>query len=353
MATSVAFGPTRHRPHRLLVLWGALGAVMFVAILGGIAGGSQATGPSATALADIPANYLQAYQAAGRAYGLDWAILAGIGKKESDHGRLAAPGVTSGWNFCGAAGPMQHGIVGIPGGPPSVGPDCPAGAGGAGGRWASVGVDADGDGVVNVYAPADAIFGSANRLRQDGAPNDWHQAILKYNNSEAYFADVMRIAATYRDAASVGAPQGNASAIALASNPRMLFTLPSQRDDLTTGQIDSRIVDVLTWITGQGYTLTITSMKSDHRQCARFDSGVCITSAHIAGRAVDIAAVNGEPCWPGTPDRRCGHLYELLVNTLRGTPYQPAQIIHGYDLWPTEPWNFAMVNHRDHIHLGY
>lgn len=24
----------------------------------------------------------------------------------------------------------------------------------------------------------------------------------------------------------------------------------------------------------------------------------------------------------------------------------PAEIIHVYDLWPTEPWNFAMANHR-------
>ena len=353
MATSAAVGPIRRGAHRLVALWGALGATLFIAILGGIAGGLQGGGPSATALADIPADYLAAYQAAGQTYGLDWAILAGIGKKESDHGRLAAPGVTSDWNVCGAAGPMQHGIVGLPGGPASVGSECPVSPGGAGGRWASVGVDADGDGVVNVYAPADAIFGAANRLRQDGAPGDWHGAILRYNNSEAYFGDVMTIAATYREALAVGGPQGSASAIALASSPRMTFTRPSQREDLTSGQVDQRIVDVLTWISGQGYTLTITSMKSDHRQCARFDGGVCIASAHIAGRAVDIAAVNGEPCWPGTPDRQCGHLYELLVNNLRGTPYQPAQIIHGYDLWPTEPWNFALANHRDHIHLGY
>lgn len=352
-AVGIGQAPVRRHASRLLGLWAAFGVMFLVIVVGGLAGGAQSSAPSPVALADIPADYLAAYQAAGQAYELDWAILAGIGKKESDHGRLVAPGVTSGWNFCGAAGPMQHGIVGLPGGPVSVGPPCPTIPGGAGGRWALIGVDADGDGVVNVYDPDDAIFGAANRLRQDGAPQDWRQAILRYNHSEEYYADVQEIADSYRDALAANAPDGNASALSLASNPRMIFTRPSQRDDLTRGLVDQRIIDVLTWITDQGYILTITSMKSDHRPCARYDAGVCVTSAHVLGRAVDIAAVNGQPCWPGTPDSSCAQIYELLVNSLRGTKYQPAQIIFGYDSWPAEPWNFAMSNHRDHIHVGY
>lgn len=343
----------RRRGSRFLGLSAAFGFMFLVVVVGGLAGGSQSSAPSPVALADIPADYLAAYQAAGQAYELDWAILAGVGKKESNHGRLASPGVTSGWNFCGAAGPMQHGIVGLPGGPATVGSPCPRVPGGAGGRWATVGVDADGDGQINVYDPDDAIFGAANRLRQDGAPGDWHGAILSYNNSEAYYADVQRIAASYRGALEVSAPAGAASALALAGNPRMIFTRPSQRDDLTRGLIDQRIVDVLTWITSQGHTVTITAMRSDHRLCARYDAGICIVSAHAVGRGVDIGAVNGEPCWPGTRDRQCGRLYELLVGSLRGTQHQPAEIIHGYDLWPTEPWNFAMSNHRDHVHVAY
>src|SRR5262249_22110893 len=43
--------------------------------------------PSTAALADIPAGYLALYRAAGGRYGLDWAILAAIGKVETDHGR--------------------------------------------------------------------------------------------------------------------------------------------------------------------------------------------------------------------------------------------------------------------------
>ena len=355
MASTAAIGhaTVRRRASHLIGLSAAFAAVFLMVVVGGLAGGSQSSAPSPVALADIPADYLAAYQAAGQAYELDWAILAGIGKKESNHGRLVAPGVTSGWNFCGAAGPMQHGIVGLPGGPASVGPPCPIVPRGAGGRWAVIGVDADGDGQIDVYDPDDAIFGAANRLRQDGAPTDWRQAILRYNNSEAYYADVERIADGYRGALAARVPQGNASAFALASNPRMIFTRHSQRDDLTRGLIDQRIVDVLTWTIGQGYTLTITSLRSDHRTCARYDAGICIVSAHVVGRAADIAAVNGELCWPGDRDGECGRLYELLVASLRGTRYQPGEIIFGFDLWPAEPWNFAMSNHRDHIHLGY
>ncbi len=41
---------------------------------------------SADAAADIPPVYLQEYQRAGASYGVDWAILAAIGKVESGHG---------------------------------------------------------------------------------------------------------------------------------------------------------------------------------------------------------------------------------------------------------------------------
>jgi hypothetical protein len=61
--------------------------------------------PSPTAPADIPAGYLRLYQqAARRCRGLSWAVLAAIGKVESDHGRARLPGVRSGWNRAGAGG---------------------------------------------------------------------------------------------------------------------------------------------------------------------------------------------------------------------------------------------------------
>ncbi|MFI5065394.1 MAG: hypothetical protein ACHP9Z_15660, partial [Streptosporangiales bacterium] len=51
----------------------------------------------------IPPAYLALYlDAAQTCPGLPWAVLAGIGKAESDHGQSAAPGVHSGANYAGA-----------------------------------------------------------------------------------------------------------------------------------------------------------------------------------------------------------------------------------------------------------
>src|SRR4029450_1556476 len=69
--------------------------------------------PSATAQQDIPPQLLPVYQtAADSCPGLRGPVLAAIGKVETDHARSAAPGVRSGANFAGAAGPMQIGIGG-------------------------------------------------------------------------------------------------------------------------------------------------------------------------------------------------------------------------------------------------
>jgi peptidoglycan DL-endopeptidase CwlO len=78
-------------------------------------------------------------------------MLAAIGKVETNHGRLQAPGVTSGANFAGAAGPMQIGIGGK-----------------AGNTFGAYAVDGDGDGISNVYNPPDAIFTAASYLCRNG-----------------------------------------------------------------------------------------------------------------------------------------------------------------------------------------
>ena len=87
-----------------------------------------ASGPAPESTANaIPEHYLEAYQAAGEEYGLDWAILAAIGKIESDHGyggqrnSCITGQLTS---FGTAKGPMQF----------------------LDSTWDVYGVDADGDG---------------------------------------------------------------------------------------------------------------------------------------------------------------------------------------------------------------
>jgi hypothetical protein len=141
--------------------------------------------PSRAAAADIPASYQRAYlAAAGGCPGLSWTVLAAIGKVESDHGRSHLPGVRSGWNFAGAAGPMQFGI----------------GVGRAGNAWATYGRDFDGDGRRSVYDPGDAIPAAARYLCAAGAPGRLDQAIYAYNHSWGYVAQVKRLARAYAGA---------------------------------------------------------------------------------------------------------------------------------------------------------
>jgi NlpC/P60 family/Transglycosylase SLT domain len=147
--------------------------------------------PSAQAQRDIPPNLLPLYQAAADTCpGLPWPVLAAIGKVESDHGRSTAPGVASGANFAGAAGPMQIGIGGK-----------------AGNTFGSYAVDADGGGA-SVYSPADAVFTAANYLCRNGAAQgrDVARAVFAYNHADWYVTKVLAIASGY--AATQGLPAG-------------------------------------------------------------------------------------------------------------------------------------------------
>jgi hypothetical protein len=137
--------------------------------------------PSRTARADIPPRYLRHYRrAARRCPGLPWTVLAAVGKVESDHGRVRLPGVRSGANPAGAAGPMQLGIGGR-----------------AGPTWQHYRLDADRDGRASVYDPADATAAAARKLCADGAPRHLDAALYAYNPSWSYVARVKRWAARY------------------------------------------------------------------------------------------------------------------------------------------------------------
>ncbi|MHB8319326.1 MAG: C40 family peptidase [Acidimicrobiales bacterium] len=107
--------------------------------------------------------------------GLSWAVLAAIGRIESDSGRSNAPGVHSGANAAGAEGPMQfepqtfaaYETVG-PGGavPPSP------------------------------YDPIDAVYTAATLLCSDGAgqPAGLAGALWDYNHSPVYVNMVLVLA---------------------------------------------------------------------------------------------------------------------------------------------------------------
>ncbi|MFC7326785.1 NlpC/P60 family protein [Marinactinospora rubrisoli] len=145
----------------------------------------------------IPENYLEIYRETGEEKGIPWNVLAGIGQVETHHGRWDGPGVTEGHNDWGASGPMQFGSLN---------------GSAAGNSWGGepimpvderpedgYGQDGNGDGVVSVYDPADAIPAAADYLIAHGARENLRNAIYGYNHAWWYVEDVLEWAERYAD----------------------------------------------------------------------------------------------------------------------------------------------------------
>ncbi|MVU77128.1 hydrolase Nlp/P60 [Nocardia sp. ET3-3] len=147
----------------------------------GVSAPGSGSAPSPEAVSDIPATMLVLYQKAAQVCpGLDWSVLAGIGKVETNHGRADMPGVSSGENFAGAGGPMQFLAPTFD----SVAAHHPLPAGGVT--------------PPSRYNPSDAIYAAAYYLCDSGAPGDMHAAIFTYNHADWYVNEVLDQAAHYR-----------------------------------------------------------------------------------------------------------------------------------------------------------
>jgi cell wall-associated NlpC family hydrolase len=174
----------------------------------GAAGGGSGAAGGPVAAGDIPPELLGFYvAAAGICPGLDWSVLAAIGKIESDHGRSNLPGVKSGANAFSAEGPMQF--------LPST--------------WTAVVAahPVPGSPSPNIYDPHDAIFTAAAYLCSNGAgnPATLSRAIFQYNHSAAYVAQVLDQARRYAAQAVSGndrAPAGSTGRTAAGGGNRSL-----------------------------------------------------------------------------------------------------------------------------------
>ena len=167
-------------------IWCALALIVAV-VVGGAAfptqprsagAGELRDPPSSFARRDLPAEYLRLYLQAARAFGLDWATLAAIGKVECDHGRDPDPSCkrAGATNRAGAGGPMQF----------------------LASTWSVYGRDANGDGSASRWDAADAIYSAAAYLAASGAPRDSSRAIFAYNHARWYVALVEHWAMRYR-----------------------------------------------------------------------------------------------------------------------------------------------------------
>jgi hypothetical protein len=203
----------------------------------------------------VPAADVPTFQGAATQFGLGDrgpSVLAAINYVESTFGTSTAPGVHSGTNSAGAAGPMQIGTGGA-----------------AGDTWNTIKVNAPGDPPgqqPDVYDEADAVYSAAHDLSKSGAPGDWQGAIFNYNHSSAYVQQVLSLAADYytqgltaqRSVSSAAIP---ASGAVIAGHP---FTVsPSNGDPagpitLAQGQPTIVAASVFTHRTGAwGDDLTV------------------------------------------------------------------------------------------------
>jgi hypothetical protein len=191
---------------------------------GGLAPGLQLPpgGPGGAVTLDaqgIPGPALAAYHKAAGVVGnadpgchIDWALIAAIGRVESDHGRyggsaLDAQGIDEpgvyGVELDGQGGTAtihdtDHGIYDHDTvwdravGPMQFIP----------GTWKVVGGDLDGDGVKNPQDINDAAAATAIYLCAGSGdladPNEAYDAVLRYNDSDSYARTVLAIAQAYR-----------------------------------------------------------------------------------------------------------------------------------------------------------
>jgi len=243
----VAAGPSRQRGSPRILVLGIIGVAgilllgllavpmligtnMFFAASAGCSGqqtGAAGQAPVSAQARSIPADYLYWYQRVGQQYGVPWTILAGIGTVESDNGQTTLPGVHSGSNAFGAAGPMQIGIGGaatnVWGGAP-VHPASEVVNG--------IATDEDGDGIASVYDPADAIGGAAKYLLAAGVQTNPSAAIFAYNHLQSYVQSVLYYASAYAggnySVVSAQMPSSNSVAGCATAGGVLTVNAPSQ-----------------------------------------------------------------------------------------------------------------------------
>jgi hypothetical protein len=222
-----------------VVVAALLGPLLFVVGLTALAAGQPAFGgePSQEALADIPAELLALYHAAAQGCpGLSWAVVAAIGKVETDHGRfgdaqLLSDGRVEPW-IIGIALDGTRGTRAIrdtDGGrwdrdtvwDRAVGPMqfIPS-------TWRAYGVDATGSGTADPHNLFDAVHTAVAYLCANGAgdPATLRQAILAYNRADWYADEVLAIAQRYAHPSSTVGGQVVGD-----------YALPVDRERLTVG----------------------------------------------------------------------------------------------------------------------
>ena len=349
-----------------------VGVVAFVAVLSLVAIESAKTAPSEVALADIAPVALEAYVAAGdHCNGLTWNILAGIGKVESNHGRVfggqidgagdvvppifgaalngsGAGGNTTPWPagqwegqwgltgpWLRALGPMQF-----------ISPS-----------WAAFGQDGNGDGTQNPHNIFDGARSAAQLLceSQGGEITNLTDALFSYNRSTEYGQLVLHWSRLYV-ALPFGAFDGTAQDLLHHPNVELH---PRARGDLEAGVVDPRLISALV-TAADDFTMYIGWFKSGHSECVGGGSIAqrpgCTISNHHFGRAADIGAV-GFADQADRPLVRPNNDAARALTTRWGTmslddPLRPESIGSPWDTGVFHG-HFTDGNHVNHLHVAW
>jgi hypothetical protein len=295
--------------------------------------------PRVTVVADIPADFLRLYQDAAAAQGLDWTVLAGIGKVECDHGRSQLRGCNPRGtvNVAGARGPMQ--FLGstwrVSAGtfdPDVAGAPVPAGQENQG-----YATDGDGDGIADPWQPADAISAAARFLHRNGAPGDYNAAIWAYNHSDAYRSSVLRWAETYRSAAKQTTP----AAATAVPGPVPLTTV---RGITVHTSIAPQLDAMIGAAAADGISLSGSGYRSHDQQIA-------LRKAHCGTSDYAVYQMPSSQCHP--PTARPGssmHEQGLAVDFVNCSARSTAcwrwldahAATYGFYNLPSEPWHWSI-----------
>ena len=181
-----------------------------------------------------------------------------------------------------------------------------------------------------------------------GRANGW-EAALSYSTETGFADRVVALRHYYR---AVGLPS---LVFGLLSQKRDLENrvlndarisiYPGGRSDISNHRVDVRVLAVMLYLADTFHSVTVSCLISGHRLYAR--PGV--VSAHIYGRAVDIADLDGTSIYG---HQQPGGITEQAVRSLLLLPPEmmPAQIISLLGLGGP---SFPLANHYDHIHVGY
>jgi hypothetical protein len=126
---------------------------------------------------------------------------------------------------------------------------------------------------------------------------------------------------------------------------KRLLIYPGGRNDVAAHKVDVRVLATMLYLADSFHEVTVSCLISGHRLFAR--PGVI--SAHIYGRAVDVAALNGVSIYG---HQQPGGITEQGVRALLMLPggMLPAQIISLLGLGGP---SFPLANHYNHIHVGF